>query len=315
MRRFSLMVTIASTGFTTKRFDDPDLNRVGHQLACAGRVGGGGAQRAAAARGGTPCPRSRELQRAFALALADPWYRGLDACIVAANLPPARRIQVYRNNILAILGGALESLYPVVRRLIGSDCFGALAKRYVQKPPSESGDLHGYGARFPEFVAAALETRALRYLPDVVRLEWTWHRVFHAADAFPLGLEALARMPPERWPALRLELNPACSLFHSEYPVLRIWQVNQEHWTGEVAVSLNEGSCQILVGRRAGEVEIMPLARGEYALLGALAEGHPLEQAVTLALGADSGFELGASLEKHFRLGTFTRAAFQRQTN
>jgi hypothetical protein len=74
----------------------------------------------------------RELQRAFVLALTDPLYRGLDAhIIVAANIPPARRIQVYRNNMLAILGGALESLYPVVRRLIGSDCFGALAKRYV----------------------------------------------------------------------------------------------------------------------------------------------------------------------------------------
>lgn len=248
----------------------------------------------------------RELQRAFALTLIDPLYRGLDARIVAGGIPSERRTQVYRNNLFAALGGALEALYPVVRRLIGNECFGALAKRYVQQQPSVSGNLHDYGAHFPKFLSTAAEMQTLRYLPDVARLEWACHRVFHAASAPPLRLEALAQLPAEHWPTLRLELNPARALFQSKYPVLRIWQVNQENWTGEVTVSLDEGPCQALVGRHAGEVELMPLGPGEYVLLGALAEGHALEQAMTQALGMDPNLELGATLEKHFRLGTFT---------
>lgn len=253
----------------------------------------------------------RELQATFALALVEPSYRGLDAHIVPGGITSERRTQVYRNNMFATLGGALEALYPVVRRLIGGDCFAALARRYVRQQPSLSGNLHDYGAHFPKLLSDAPETQALRYLPDVAGLEWACHQAFHAADTSPLGLEALTQLPAERWPGLRLELNPACALLQSVYPVLRIWQVNQEDWQGDMTVSLDEGPCQVLVGRRADELELVPLGRGEFALLRGLADGHPLEQAVTLSLDADSQFELGGNLEKHFRLGTFTSASLK----
>lgn len=68
-------------------------------------------------------PTLRELQTAFGRALTDPRAVDVTAFVMADGIPAARRIQVYRNNLLANLGGALEAIYPVVRRLSGDEFF------------------------------------------------------------------------------------------------------------------------------------------------------------------------------------------------
>jgi len=247
----------------------------------------------------------RELQRAFGRALVEPATVDATRFVAAAGIPAVRRVQVYRNNVLANLCGALEAVYPVVRRLVGEGFFGQVAKRYVGAVPSFSGDLHAYGASFPEFLAQSPELSELGYLPDVARLEWAFHQVFHAADAAPLSVAAITEVPADRWHALRFVLHPASALLHSPFPVVRIWQVNQEDWSGEATVSLDEGESDVLVRRQDGNVELMPLSPAELRLLTAFAHGGSLEQAVTAALEVDDGFDVGASLQKHLRLGTF----------
>ena len=82
----------------------------------------------------------------------------------------------------------------------------------------------------------ALSLRAqLAYLPDVARLEWAWHRAFHAADRAPLALERLAAVPPERYGQVRFRLHPSAQFIASDYPLLRIWEVNQPAYAGEAA--------------------------------------------------------------------------------
>ena len=63
-----------------------------------------------------------------------------------------------------------------------------------------------------------------RYLPDVAKLEWAMDSVFHAADAVPLDLQALAAVPPEVFATLRFDLHPASRIVCSPYPILRIWR-------------------------------------------------------------------------------------------
>jgi hypothetical protein len=252
----------------------------------------------------------RELQRAFARALTEPPSPQAAALVVAAGIPAERRLQVYRNNFLVTLQGALAAVYPVVRRLVGEGFFDHVARRYAREVPSTAGDIHAYGASFPLYLAQLPQTQGLPYLPDVARLEWTYHRVFHAADAHALGMECLANVPAERWSSLRLAVSPASDLLRSPYPVLRIWQVNQEDWHGEQTVHLDAGGDDVLVLRQGSGVELLALQPGELELLAALTNGTPLEQALDAALAVAPAFDLGVSLEKHFRLGTFVGLDF-----
>jgi len=250
-------------------------------------------------------PTLRELQSAFARALTAPQAVDVAAFVMAEGIAAERRIQVYRNNLLANLSGAIEAIYPVVRRLIGEALFRKVSRAYARAVPSRCGDLHAYGESFPEWLTRLPEMSSLVYLEDVARLEWTYHQVFHAVDAAPLSLAALAEVPADRRHELRFAPHPASALLQSAYPVLRIWQVNQEDWAGEQTVSLDEGGDEILVRRQRGDVEFMRLTPAEYGLLAALRRGGSLEQAVTEALGRDRAFDVGASLTKHLQLGTF----------
>ena len=65
---------------------------------------------------------------------------------------------VYRNNLFASLGAALEAVYPVSARLLGQGFFRQLARAYIVKHPSTSGNLHAFGAHLPLWIDAAATT-------------------------------------------------------------------------------------------------------------------------------------------------------------
>jgi hypothetical protein len=246
----------------------------------------------------------RELQLEFAGAVFEEADTRMGQQVRANGLSGARRLQVYRNNVFASLISALGAVYPVVQRLVGDGFFRYAADRYIRLHPSTSGNLHDFGGAFAEFLATFPAAAGLPYLPDVARLEWAYHQVFHAAEHAPLDLSALRAIPPEHHLALKFHLHPASRLFASEYPVLRIWQVNQEDYAGDGAVDLTEGGVQILVIRHHIEVDLQPLGKGEYAMLTALAANHDLASACEAALGVEPDCGLTACLQRHVARGT-----------
>ena len=65
-------------------------------------------------------------------------------------LPAARRLQIYRNNLVGSLSDALEAVYPAVARLVGARYFRQLAHGYIVEHPSRAGNLHDFGSALPE---------------------------------------------------------------------------------------------------------------------------------------------------------------------
>ncbi len=96
----------------------------------------------------------RRLQLAFAEAVFRPERAKLGRRVRANGLDPARRAQVYHNNMFVGLTNALQAVYPVVSRLGGADFLRFAAEEYVRDHPSHSGNLHGFGDRFAHFLAA-----------------------------------------------------------------------------------------------------------------------------------------------------------------
>jgi hypothetical protein len=234
----------------------------------------------------------RDLQLAFTQELLAESGPAISDHIVANGLSGPQRLQVYRNNVMVGLTKSLRTTYPVVDRLVGEGFFDYAADDYIRRHPSASGDLHEFGAAFAAFLETFDPARELAYLPDVARLEWACHQVFHAAGHGPLDLDALSTIPQARHETVKFRLHPASHLLASPYPVLRIWQVNQDGYDGDPTVDLGEGGVMLLIIRRDLDIEIQRLETGEYALLQALDEDLTFAAACERALAAQPGFDL-----------------------
>ena len=251
----------------------------------------------------------RELQLGFASAVLDGIEGDFDRHVRAAELSGARHLQVYRNNTLLSLTGALKAVYPVVRRLVGEGFFRYAASQYIARQPSRSGDLHTFGEHFPAFLQSFAPAAELVYLPDVAHLEWAYHQVFHAAGHPPLDVAALAQAPVERQGELRFELHPAARLLESAFPILRIWQVNQDDEGSDAAVDLREGGVKLLIIRRENlEIEFQPLEEGAFHLLQALAGACDFATACERAMAAHPTLDLPACFHRQVSQGVL--AAF-----
>lgn len=186
---------------------------------------------------------------------------------------------IYRAGYLANHTEALRDVYPVTGRLVGGDCFTNLARAYLREHPSVHADLHRYGAGFPSFLRGIPALSGLPYLPEMARLEWLAHEAFHAAAAPTLKPAKLASVPGEHLPGLRLRPHPSVRLMRSDYPVQRIWQVNQPNWAGEATVELDEGEVALAVYRDGLEITLLPLDPGAYVMAESFQAGHDLGQA------------------------------------
>ncbi|MCP5159279.1 MAG: putative DNA-binding domain-containing protein [Gammaproteobacteria bacterium] len=245
-----------------------------------------------------------ESQQRFAAAVFGEDSGDFERHIHTLGLTGAQRLQVYRNNTRLSLTGALGAVYPVVQRLVGEGFFEYAAAQYIAYDPSRSGDLHRFGGSFATFLETFEPATELCYLPDMARLEWACHEVFHAERHPPLDPSALATVSAERQGELRFKLHPATRFVESAFPVLRIWQVNQDDYNGDLAVQLDEGGIKLLVFRNENlDIELQPLPEGEFHLLRTLVEGGDFATACEQAMTVQPDFDLPAGFRRHVLQG------------
>lgn len=223
----------------------------------------------------------------------------------AARGPVASRIAVYRNTVQKSLVDVLEVAFPVVCRIVGPRFFYEMARDFVHCHPPTVPQLSVYGADFPAFLAAHPQISTMPYLHDVALLEWARGESYFAADAAALNPAALSALSPEQLPELKLLPHPALRVVQSQFPIHRIWTVNQPSVTDVPMVEMDVAEC-VLITRPQYEVFIRKPSKGEAVLAAACAEGHNLNDAVVKALDADRAFDLQAALQLHFMAGTFT---------
>ena len=251
----------------------------------------------------------RETQIAFAdslLAGDAETISDAAARIHAGKLSSARRLEIYRHNVYASLRGGLRDIYPVVLSVVGEAFFHHAADAFVRQHPSQSGDLNQHGGEWATFLERYPYAGDLPYLSDVARLEWAWHESFHAGDAPTFDLARLAAIPAEEHAALQFTLHPSIRLIQSDFPLLRIWEVNQPTFVGDITVDWDVSGDTLLIHREITDgvtVLIERINAGEHAFLRAL-QGHAtLDAAVNAAVSADAAFELQSFLLGAFQSG------------
>lgn len=192
------------------------------------------------------------------------------------GLPAEAHLQIYRRAVAGTLARTLGEIYPVCRRLTGEEFFDAMAGACLRHTPSHSPDLADYGAGFADFISRFPPAAALPYLSDVARLEWCWHRAFHAPAVPALDTAALTAIAPDEQPDLCFLLPPSATLLDSDWPVHRIWQVNQPDYRGEEGISLDEGGSRLVIWRQDRRLRIDVLDEREWWLLDQFQRGLTL---------------------------------------
>jgi hypothetical protein len=248
-------------------------------------------------------PSLHELQRAFsAAAIFGDAAAVASLGVVAGNMRPEARIDIYRANVLGNYRRALAATFPVIKRLVGAPFFDAASDNFVRGHPSTRGDVNQYGADFSDFLGAYPPARELRYLPDVARLEWAIDQANIARDAPGFDLAALANVPPELHSELRFSLHPSAQLVASTFPILHIWHANQPGSDADERIDLEEASDILLVVRRpagVGGIAIERISRTEHLLLSLLTRGRPLGEAAESCAEMAPAFDLAGALQRH----------------
>jgi hypothetical protein len=229
----------------------------------------------------------------FAAATLDPAARSPPGI---AGGDPGGRFAVYRNNVLGGLVRALETRFPVVRRLVGPEFFAAMAAAFAAVHPPRSPLMLDFGVGFPAFIAEFPPAASLPYLADVAALERARGRAYHAADAVGLSDEVFASLATQDLAALRLALHPSVELLRSAHPVVRIWSSHRGNdapapitaWHGEDALVF-----------RAGETVVtLALPPGEAAFIAMLLALAPLGEAAVMAAAEEPAFDPAPALAR-----------------
>lgn len=233
-------------------------------------------------------PRLHELQRAFAAAIVE--GKGLPSVTSMQAGPSSRSLALYRRLIRNNYVQALTITYPMLRRLIGGRYFKVLARGYMKRYPSTSGDLFGYGRHFPLFL---LQLESPRLLVELARLEWVCHEVSQAADTPPLALgqfDVLISVDPA---CVRVRLQPTARLLLFSSPVHVAWQALQPDGiaVAEIGRPLPEEETYLLLTRVDGKIRMAALAALDYRLLDAMADGRQVDEIERMAMEMDPQFD------------------------
>jgi hypothetical protein len=135
-------------------------------------------------------------------------------------------------------------------------------------------------------------------LPEVARLEWHWHRAFHAADGADSStsenslISRLAAVDPDELGGLLLALHPSVAVLSSIYPLFDIWRVNQPQYEGSWEIDWEGGGGSLLVHREGFEVALQVLTPGEASFLVSLGQADPLAAAFEMAISQEAEFNL-----------------------
>ena len=231
-------------------------------------------------------------QSDFVASLLDPAAAAPAGVTTMRGSPDAARFDVYRNNVMVSLIGALEQKFPVCRQIVGEEFFRDMARLFVRQTKPSSPLIFLYGDDFPTFIDGFEPARPVPYLGDAARLEVAWMRAYHAADGTPLDIAAIAAIGPEKLAASRIVLHPSASLLRSRWPVGSIWEAHQHKPVAKIGRSSAE---TVLVVRPGAEVNVHIAPPSDRTFAEALFAGATLGDAAQ-AGGLDGDFDFGRAL-------------------
>jgi hypothetical protein len=140
------------------------------------------------------------------------------------RVPVATRLSIYGDGYRTRLIEALEANFPVLSELLGEEDFGTLGTAYVRSHDSPFFSIRYYGNALAGFLASDSAYSGAPVLAELARWEWALTEVFDAADAEPIGIDALARVKPHEWAELCFAWHPSLRRVALAWNAPQIWK-------------------------------------------------------------------------------------------
>jgi len=175
----------------------------------------------------------RGLQADFKSFLLRGDERMLERVVGSAKVSAPRRLAIYYDAYRLRLLEALDSNYPVLHAWMGDDEFEKLGLAYLDTHPSTHFSIRYFGHRLPEYLASAETYRDQPFLGEMAALEWAMSEAFDAPDSPGVGLDAMASIPPQAWPEMRMALHASVRRLDLRWNAPAIWKAIKEEQAPE----------------------------------------------------------------------------------
>lgn len=146
------------------------------------------------------------------------------AVLATGRADAARRLGVYTNGYRSRLVEALGNDYPALHARLGEAGFDAAMRAYIAAHPSRHANLRWYGGELAQFLRRSKRWCRRPLLAELARFEWALGLAFDSRNAPLVSVEELARLPAERWPAMRVRLHPSAQLLELRGNAPQIWR-------------------------------------------------------------------------------------------
>lgn len=242
-----------------------------------------------------------DLQDAFFAGVvgAAPAARAEDVLAPGAPVSAARGLAVYRDAYPTRLSRGLRQNFPALHRVLGDAELAALITAYVARHPPRGYEFARVGAELAGFIPSHPFCEdfgvAVAVLADIAAVEQAELEVSDAPDdGPPLAANALAEVPPEAWPGLRVRCTAALRLVHCSADVLPVLEAVA---AGGAPDRPAPGEVDYLVCRPLADIRRERLSPAEAVVMRHLVDGATIEQAcagAALDVGATAVARLAA---------------------
>jgi hypothetical protein len=215
-----------------------------------------------------------ELQRDFQRHVMHGHERIIEAVESTPLVPATTRLGIYSEAYRLRLTDALASTLPRLQQLLGKDEFARLAGEYIDLCPSSNPSIRWFGDRLPALLDRSYRNQP--WLAELARWEWAIASTFDAADAEPIGVEALGAIAPEHWPTLQFEFHPSVQLVRMKTNAPTLFKALSEEAPVPAGVKLDEPQSW-LIWRESLKTQYRSLAADEAAALDNASNGGSFE--------------------------------------
>jgi hypothetical protein len=203
---------------------------------------------------------------------------------------PDERFSIYKNNTHLILRDLLKDIFPVTTVLLGDKFLNYAAAEFIKTFPPESGDMNGYGADFPAYLAHLPQLNQFPYVPDVARLEWLAHESYLSPrrPAMTGAMLEAAEDPLN----LKLHIQPHVFLLQSAWPVDKLWHEVSAIGAALEGFKMEAADTFAAIYREERRIAVWTITEGGYRFLEYLQTDPRLAFAAEAALRAESSLPL-----------------------
>lgn len=217
-------------------------------------------------------PDLKALQNAFKRNVMSGDEEFSQYIISTQAVPSDVRLAIYGNAYYSRLEEALGTDFEILKKLLGEEVFSEACMAYIHRYPSRYYSLRWFGQDFPAFLGYQADAGEHHWPAEMAQLEWSFSAAFDAADTEPVTEAAVAAIPPEAWPELRMRFHPSVRMITIWWNTLACWRVAKN---GEALIAPERLSepAQCLLWRQALLTQYRSLEAGEVVALQAALSG------------------------------------------